>query len=132
MPTFPDQSKSHLVQALIHVLRGRSYQEIRQRMYDNAPGTPWWTACKTELDIRNGERLATAAVDSARLADKMKVCAENLVTSTDKLVQSTNELVELLKGARESARRMEIATYVIIGVAILQVFYIIFQTAAKH
>ena len=132
MPTFPDQSKSHLIQALIHVLRGRSYQEIRQRMYDNAPGTPWWTACKTELDIRNGERLATAAVDSALLADKMKVCAENLVTSTDKLVQSTNELVELLKGARESARRMEISTYVIIGVAILQVFYILFQMAARH
>src|SRR3954467_5082439 len=50
----PDGSK---VTALLQLLRGRSYEEIRARMYDNSLGTPWWSACKTELDIRNSERL---------------------------------------------------------------------------
>jgi len=42
------------VHALVQLLRSRSYEEIRQRMYDNPPGSPWWSACKIELDIRNG------------------------------------------------------------------------------
>src|SRR5277367_244635 len=37
------------VEELIQLLRGRSYAEIRQRMYDSAPGSPWWAACKAEL-----------------------------------------------------------------------------------
>jgi hypothetical protein len=132
MPIPTDQAKPHLVLALLHVLRGRSYQEIRQRMYDNAPGTPWWTACKTELDIRNGERLANGVVDGARIADKMRVSAESLVNSTEKVAHSTDELAELLRGARHSARRMEIATYVVVAVVVLQVFYLLFQMLGKR
>lgn len=48
------------VHALVQLLRSRSYEEIRQRMYDNPPGSPWWSACKIELDIRNGEQIAAA------------------------------------------------------------------------
>lgn len=29
------------VHALVQLLRTRSYEEIRQRMYDNPPGSPW-------------------------------------------------------------------------------------------
>ena len=54
--------ESDTVQALVQLLRSRSYEEIRQRMYDSAPGSNWWLACRTELDIRNGEQTATALV----------------------------------------------------------------------
>jgi hypothetical protein len=33
---------------------------------------------------------------------------------------------------KESGRRMEIATYVIVGASILQLFYIAFQFSAKR
>ena len=53
------------VHALVQLLRTRSYEEIRQRMYDNPPGSPWWSACKIELDIRNGEQIAAAHIKTA-------------------------------------------------------------------
>ena len=39
------------VEALVQLLRSRSYEEIRQRMYDSAPGSAWWSACKVELEL---------------------------------------------------------------------------------
>jgi len=47
---------SDKVSALVDLLRNRSYAEIRQRMYDSAPGSPWWAACRAELDLRNGQQ----------------------------------------------------------------------------
>jgi hypothetical protein len=38
----------------------------------------------------------------------------------------------VVKSVRESGRRMEIATYVIVGLTIVQLFYIAFQFTAKH
>lgn len=115
------------VQALVHLLKARSYDEVRQRMYDNPPGSPWWTACKTELDIRNSERTATSAMDTSRVLDKIKVSTEQLNVSTGKFVEATEELTVLLKGTKELGRRIEIATYVIIAVAVMQLFYVTFN-----
>jgi len=110
------------VQALVQLLRGRSAEEIRQRMYDNPPGSNWWTACKTELDLRNGERMAHALVETARVLEKM----------TEQAAQRTNEIAEIVQHVRDAGRRMEIATYVILGVAVLQLFYIAYQVSTKH
>ena len=74
MSTLTDNIRAaSTVQALVQLLKNRSYDEIRQRMYDNPPGSPWWSACKTELDVRNSERMATALVDTSRVLDKMRV-----------------------------------------------------------
>jgi tetrahydromethanopterin S-methyltransferase subunit G len=120
------------VQSLVQLLRSRSYEEIRQRMYDNPPGSTWWSACKTEIDIRNGERTATALVETSRVMDKMRVSTDHLDALTEKLVQATSDMSQLLKNAKESGRRIEIATYVIVGVAIMQLFYVIFQIAGRR
>jgi hypothetical protein len=133
MTTTTDNIRTtNTVQALVQLLRSRSYEEIRQRMYDNQPGSPWWSACKTELDIRNGERMATAAVDTSRALEKMRSTTDHLDTVTEKLVQATSEMAELLKHSKEAGRRMEVATYVILGVTVLQLFYVIFLFSGKR
>jgi hypothetical protein len=133
MATAIDNTRTvNSVEALIQLLRSRSYEEIRQRMYDNPPGSPWWSACRTELDIRNGERTATSLVDTSRVLDKMRISAERLETSSDKLQQATNDLTDLLKGTKESGRRVEIATYVMVAVTILQLFYVTFQFLGRR
>lgn len=120
------------VQALVRLLRSRSADEIRQRMYDNPPGSTWWTACKTELDLRNSERMATAMVDTSQVLDKLRSATDHLDELTERAVQTTNQMAEVVQHVREAGRRMEIATYVILGVAILQLFYIAYQFSAKH
>ena len=123
---------SDTVQALVQLLRSRSSEEIRQRMYDNPPGSPWWAACKTELDLRNSERASAALVDTSRVLDKMRAATDHLDELTGKLLQSTTEMMEIVKQARESGRRMEIALYVIVGFTVVQLFYIAFQFSVKH
>jgi len=120
------------IPALVELLRGRSYDEIRQRMYDNPPGSQWWIACKLELDARNNEQMATTLADTSRVLDKIRNSAEHMDSLTGRLLQATGEMTELLKSARESGRRMEIAVYVILGVAVLQLFYIAFQISGRH
>jgi hypothetical protein len=123
---------SDTVQALVQLLRSRSSEEIRQRMYDNPPGSPWWAACKTELDLRNSERSASALVETSRVLDKLRGATDHLEELTGRLLQSTTEMAEVVKSVRESGRRMEMATYVIVGLTIVQLFYIAFQFSAKH
>ena len=130
-PTF-DSKSSDTVQALVQLLRSRSSEEIRQRMYDNPPGSPWWAACKTELDLRNSERASTALVDTSRILDKLRSATGHLDELTDKLLQATTDISGIVKSVRESGRRMEIATYVIVGLTIVQLFYIAFQFSIKH
>jgi hypothetical protein len=133
MATPTDETKANdSVQALIQLLRSRSSEEIRQRMYDNPPGSAWWSACKTELDVRNSEKTATALVDTSRVLDKMKSSTEHMDLLSEKLLQAASDMAEVLKEVKESGRRMEIATYVIVGVTILQLFYIAYRFSAKH
>jgi hypothetical protein len=117
--------------ALVQLLRSRSYEEIRQRMYDNPPGSPWWAACKTELDIRNGERMSIASRDMTRLSVKLANSTEHLEKLTETLVDSVTDLTELIRGARESGRRVELLSYVIVGVTVVQMFYVAFQVFGK-
>src|SRR5437773_10108491 len=111
MAAAEEPKPSDTVQALVQLLRTRSAEEIRERMYDNPPGSPWWSACKTELDVRNGEKMAAALVDTSRILDKLKSAAEHLDGLTDKLVQTTNDMAEIVKAVKESGRRMELTTY---------------------
>lgn len=120
------------VQALIQLLRSRSSEEIRQRMYDNPPGSAWWAACKTELDMRNSEQTATAVVDAARALDRMHGATEHMDELTEKLLQAAGDMSEIVREVKQSGRRMEMATYAIVGITIAQLFYIAFQFSTRH
>jgi hypothetical protein len=101
-------------------------------MYDNPPGTPWWSACKTELDIRNNERLATSIAENSRVSTKIQGSAQHIEQLTETLVQVTSDVADVVRGVKELTRRLEIATYVIIGVVIVQVFYLAFLVMGKR
>ncbi len=98
------------VEALVQLLRSRSYEEIRQRMYDSAPGSAWWSACKVELELRNGQ----------------------LEQLADTLHEATRDIADLLRGTQEAGRRLEIAVYVTIGVTLVQLFNLIFEVFRKR
>lgn len=119
------------VHALVQLLRNRSYEEIRQRMYDNPPGSPWWTACKTELDIRNSEQTAAALLATSRVLERMQSSTEQLERLTATLSHANSEVIDLLEGMRAWGRRLEFAIYVVIGVAVVQMFQMAFQIFAK-
>jgi hypothetical protein len=131
LPT-ADLKQVETVQALVQLLRGRSYEEIRQRMYDNPPGSAWWTACKTELDIRNSEQMAAALSATSRVLERLRVSTEHFEQLADTLYHTTNEISEQLKTTAESARRMEIAVYVAIGITIVQLFNLMFEVFRKR
>jgi hypothetical protein len=120
------------VEALVQLLRGRSYEEIRQRMYDSAPGSAWWSACKVELELRNGQQVAEASVAMARVSEKMKASTQHFEQLADTLRQATNDIADLLRGTQAAGRRLEIAVYVTIGVTLVQLFNLIFEVFRKR
>jgi hypothetical protein len=119
-------------QALIQLLRTRSYEEIRQRMYDDAPGSPWWAACKAELDLRNGQQVADASMGMSRVVEKMRASVQHFEQLADTLCQTTNDISALLRATQEAGRRLEIAVYVAIGVTIVQFFNLVFEVFHRH
>src|SRR5260370_41734774 len=77
MPVFAEDRKEDTkavenAQALVQLLRSRSYEEIRQRMYDDVPGSPWWSACKAELDLHNVQQAADATLGMSAVAGKRR------------------------------------------------------------
>jgi hypothetical protein len=123
---------SDKVPALMEFLRNRSYVEIRQRMYDSPPGSPWWTACRAELDLRNGQQFGEAALAMSRASDKMRASLQHFEQLAETLQQSTKDVADLLRGTLEAGRRLEIAVYVAIGITIVQFFNLIFEIFRKH
>jgi hypothetical protein len=122
-------SKEH---ALVQLLRGRSYEEVRQRMYDSPPGSAWWSACKTELDIRNSEQTAAALLATSRVLERMKVSTEQLERLTETLTQKTGEVADQRSSSQRAGRRLEIAIYAIIGVTMVQLFFLVFALFGKR
>jgi CHASE3 domain sensor protein len=118
--------------ALIQVLRSRSYEEIRQRMYDSPPGSEWWTACKTELDIRNSEQMAAALLATSRVLERMKVSTDKLEKLAETLSQETSEVADQLSHGQQAGRRLEFAIYATIGVSIMQFFFLVFAVFGKR
>jgi hypothetical protein len=123
---------SDKVAALVELLRNRSYVEIRQRMYDSPPGSPWWTACRTELDLRNGQQFGEASLAMSRTSDKMRASLQHFEQLADTLHQSTQDVADLLRGTQEAGRRLEIAVYVTIGITLVQLFTLIFEIFRKR
>jgi hypothetical protein len=119
------------VQALVQLLKNRSYEEIRQRMYDNPPGSAWWSACKTELDTRNGEQIAAALVSTSRVLEKMRASTEHFERLAETLHDTTAQITRLLDETKEASRRLEIAVYVIAGVAVALLFNVAFLALGK-
>ncbi len=120
------------VSALVELLRKRSYAEIRQRMYDSAPGSPWWAACRAELDLRNGQQFGEASLALSRTSDKMLASVQHFEQLADTLQETTKDVADLLRGTQEAARRLEIAVYVMIGVTLVQFFNLIFEIFRKR
>jgi hypothetical protein len=120
------------VSALVELLRNRSYVEIRQRMYESPPGSLWWTACRAELDPRNGQQFGEASLAMSRTSDKMRASLQHFEQLADTLQQSTKDVADLLRGTLEAGRRLEIAVYVAIGVTVVQFFNLIFEIFRKH
>jgi len=120
------------VEALVQLLRTRSYEEIRQRMYDSAPGSAWWSACKAELDLRNGQQVAEASVTMSRVTEKMRASTQHFEQLADTLHQATNDIADLLRGTQEAGRRLEVAVYVTIGITLVQLFNLIFEVFRKR
>ena len=112
MPVFTEDKRTHEtkavdnVQALVQLLRNRSYEEIRQRMYDSAPGSPWWSACKAELDLRNGQQLAEASVAMSRVTEKMRSSTQHFEQLAETLCQATNDVADLLRKTEAAGRRL--------------------------
>src|SRR5271170_143306 len=118
--------------ALVQLLRNRSYEEIRQRMYDNPPGSPWWSACKTELDIRNGEQMAAALSATSRVLERLRGSTEHFEQLADTLYHTTTEIAGELRSTKDAARRLEIAVYVAIGITLVQLFNLVFEVFRKR
>jgi hypothetical protein len=131
-PITEEVKEQDTVQALVQLLRSRSYEEIRQRMYDSSPGSNWWLACKTELDIRNGEQTAAALVAISRVLDRLRASTEHFEQLSDTLYQATGEVHELLRGTLECGRRLEIAVYAAIGITLVQLFNLVFEIFNKR
>jgi len=119
-------------QALVQLLRTRSYEEIRQRMYDSPPGSAWWSACRTELDLRNGQQVADAALAMSRVSEKMRASIQHFEQLAETLHETSNHIADLLRGTQDAGRRLEIAVYVVIGVTLVQFFNLIFEVFHKH
>jgi len=126
------QISDQQVPALVELLKNRSYAEIRQRMYDREPGSSWWTACRAELDLRNGQQFGEASLAMSRTSEKMRASVQHFEQLTDTLHQATKDVADLLRGAQEAGRRLEIAVYVAIGVTLVQFFNLIFEIFHKH
>src|ERR1700733_3705145 len=82
------------VQALVELLRNRSYEEIRQRMYDSAPNSAWWSACKAELELRNGRQMADSSLAMSRASEKMRASTQHFEQLADTLNEATSNLAE--------------------------------------
>ncbi len=137
MPVFAEDRKEDTkavenAHALVQLLRTRSYEEIRQRMYDDVPGSPWWSACKAELDLRNGQQAADASLGMSRVVEKMRGSVQHFEQLADTLCQTTNDIAALLRATQEASRRLEIAVYVAIGVTVVQFFNLLFEVSRKH
>ena len=127
-----ERTESERVQALINLLRTRSYEEIRQRMYDNPPGSEWWTACKTELDVRNGEQMAAALSATSRVLERLRASTEHFEQLADTLYHAQGEVAKLLQGAKDASRRLEIAVYAAIGITLVQLFNLVFEVFQRR
>lgn len=101
-------------------------------MYDSPPGSPWWSACKTELDLRNGQQVADAALAMSRVSEKMRGSVQHFEQLAETLHETANHIADLLRGTQEAGRRLEIAVYVVIGVTLVQFFNLIFEVFHKH
>jgi hypothetical protein len=126
------QISDQQVPALVELLKNRSYAEIRQRMYDREPGSAWWTACRAELDLRNGQQFGEASLAMSRTSEKMRASVQHFEQLTDTLHQATKDVADLLRGNQQAGRRLEIAIYVAIGVTLVQFFNLVFEIFRKH
>jgi hypothetical protein len=124
--------RHHALQGLADLLKARSYAEIRERMYDREPGSPWWTACRAELDLRNGQHLGEASLAMSRTSEKMRASVQHFEQLADTLHQTAQEIADLLRVTQEAGRRLEIAIYVVIGVSLVQFFNLLFEVFRKR
>jgi hypothetical protein len=84
------------------------------------------------LDIRNSEKLATSLVENSRVSARISASSEHMERLTETLLEVTAGVADVVRDVKESSRRVELATYAIIGVAVAQLFYVAFLALGRR
>jgi hypothetical protein len=106
-------------------LRELGYEDLRKRMYEGAPQSEWWVAVKTELDIRNAEKLAEQVV-------AMSEHTSHLQESVNRLLAATDDVAKITKRTEKAGKRLELATYAILVATLAQVVLVVISILRGH
>jgi len=95
-------------------LRKMDLEQLKTSMYDAEPGSPWFEACLTEVNIRNANQMTATVVDMSQAMKEMKAYTAALDTSSRQTVEAMRETVSVSKSIEKSSKRIELATYAIL------------------
>jgi len=109
----------------IFQLRMLQYEELRERMYEGEAGSQWWQAVKTELDIRNAERMAENLKSTSDHTQRLEESINQLLTVTGDMMQAT-------KRTEKAGKRLEMATYAILLATLVQVGLVVIPLVHGH
>src|SRR5260370_42401590 len=100
-------------------LRKMELEELKTSMYDAQPGSEWFEACRTEVNIRNANRMTAAVVDMSEVIKEMKNYTSALDTSARQTVEATRETELGSKSIEKSSKRIEYATFAILAATLV-------------
>src|ERR1700687_5810151 len=86
--------KTEMASDDIFKLRTIEYDALRQRMYEGAAGSEWWSAVKTELDIRNAEKMAGHLHTMSGVLEQTQSHIHHLDGSINRLLEATADMAE--------------------------------------
>ncbi len=109
-------------------LRTMPLDELQAAIYQGAPGSDWWEACLTEINIRNANRMATSLIDMSRVMDQVKNYTSALDTSARQMVGATTETVAVSKSIEKSSKKIEYATYALLLATVIMFLEPFFST----
>jgi len=76
--------------------------------------------------------MAAALLATSRVLERMKVSTEQLERLAETLAQETSLVADQLSDSKRAGRRLEIAIYSIIGVSMVQLFFLVFAAFGKR
>ncbi len=82
--------------------------------------------------MRNGEQMAAALSATSRVLERLRASTEHFEQLADTLYHSQSEVANLLRGAKDASRRLEIAVYAAIGITLVQLFNLVFEVFRKR
>jgi hypothetical protein len=85
-------------------LRKMDLEQLKTSMYDAEPGSPWFEACLTEVNIRNANQMTATLVDMSQAMKEMKTYTAALDTSSRQTVEAMTETVHVSKSIKKSSK----------------------------